>query len=57
VVKQDRDGFAARYRQARQIGHVSADHVRYTPETADRFLAELMRGRTLLDVCEVSRHA
>ncbi len=50
-VKQDREGFAARYRQARQIGHGSSGYVCYTPETADRFLGELMNGRTLVDVC------
>src|SRR5258708_7104372 len=50
-VKQDREGFAARYRQARQIGHGSSGYVCYTPETADRFLGELMNGRTLGDVC------
>ena len=41
-VKQDREGFAARYRQARQIGHDSS---------AERLLGELMRGRTLVEVC------
>jgi hypothetical protein len=50
-IKQDRDGFAARYRQARQIGHGSSRYVSYTPETADRFLGELMNGRTLVEVC------
>jgi hypothetical protein len=50
-VEQDREGFAARYRQARQIGHGSSGDVRYTPEVAERFLAELMNGRTLVDVC------
>jgi hypothetical protein len=41
-VKQDREGFAARYRQARQIGRGSS---------AERLLGELMNGRTLVDVC------
>jgi hypothetical protein len=51
-VKQDREGFAARYRQARRTGHGSPGYVGYTPETADRFLGELMTGRTLVDVCD-----
>jgi Bacteriophage Sf6, terminase small subunit-like len=50
-VKQDREGFAARYRQARQSGHRSPGQVGYTAETADRLLGELMRGRTLVEVC------
>jgi hypothetical protein len=50
-VEQDREGFAARYRQARQIGHGSSGSVGYTAETAERFLGELMNGRTLVDVC------
>jgi hypothetical protein len=50
-VTQDRDGFAARYRQARLIGHGSAGSVGYTAETADRILEELMSGRGLIDIC------
>jgi hypothetical protein len=51
-VKQDREGFAARYRQARQSGHGSPGYVGYSPETADRFLGELMNGRTMVDICD-----
>lgn len=50
-VRQDREGFAARYRQAREIGHGSPGYVGYTAETADRLLGALMSGRTLVDVC------
>ena len=50
-VRQDRDGFAARYRQARETGHGSPGPVGYTAEIADRFLHELMGGRTLVEVC------
>jgi hypothetical protein len=50
-VRQDRDGFAARYRQARESGHGSPGPVGYTAELADRFLEELMGGRTLVEVC------
>jgi hypothetical protein len=50
-VRQDRAGFAARYRQAREIGHGSPGPVRYTREIADRFLADLMCGRTLAEIC------
>ena len=50
-VAEDRDDFAARYRQARETGHGSAGPVGYTAEIADRFLEELMGGRTLVEVC------
>jgi hypothetical protein len=50
-VRQDRGGFAARYRQARETGHGSPGPVGYTAEIADRFLEELMSGRTLVEVC------
>ncbi len=50
-VRDDRAGFAARYRQARRIGHGSPGPVRYTREIAGRFLGELMRGRTTAEVC------
>jgi len=50
-VKHDRDGFAARYREARQCGHGSPGYVGYSAEVADRFLGRLMSGRTLVDVC------
>jgi hypothetical protein len=50
-VQQDRAGFAARYRLARRIGHGRPGPVRYTREIADRFLGELMCGRTQAEVC------
>jgi hypothetical protein len=50
-VKQDHEGFAARYRQARQDGHVSPCYAGYPVETKERLLAELMNGRPLVDVC------
>jgi hypothetical protein len=50
-IKQDRDGFAARYRQAREIGHGRPGRVDYTREIADRILEELMGSRTLISVC------
>jgi hypothetical protein len=50
-VRQDRDGFAARYRQARETGHGSPGPVGYTTQIADQFLEELMGGRTLVKVC------
>jgi hypothetical protein len=51
-VKEDREGFAARYRAARQRGHGSPGYVGYTPEIADRFLGEIMGGRHMIDVCK-----
>jgi hypothetical protein len=50
-VRQDRAGFAARYRQAREIGHGSPGPVSYTREIVDRLLGELMCGRTLAEIC------
>lgn len=50
-IRQDRAGFAARYRQARRIGHGRPGPVRYGREIADRFLGELMCGRTQAEVC------
>jgi hypothetical protein len=50
-VKQDIDGFAARYREARACGHGNPGYVGYTPEVADKFLGEIMAGRHLVDVC------
>jgi hypothetical protein len=50
-VRHDHEGFAARYRQARQIGHACSGHLGYPPETVDRLLGELMRGRSLVEVC------
>ena len=50
-IRQDREGFAARYRQARAIAKSLAGHPRYTAETANRILEELMSGRGLIDIC------
>jgi hypothetical protein len=50
-VATDRDGFAARYRRAREIGQLRNASVPYTPEIADRILDELMSGWPLHDVC------
>jgi hypothetical protein len=50
-VAHDREGFAARFEQARQIGRSSPGYVGYTPETADRFLDQLACGRTMTEVC------
>jgi hypothetical protein len=47
----DHEGFGARYRAARQIGHSSPGYIDYTPEVADRVLEGLMAGRTLTEVC------
>jgi hypothetical protein len=48
-INDDRHGFAAAYRRAREtgLGHPPG----YSAETADRILKELRRGRTLIDVC------
>ena len=51
-VRSDRDGFAARYSQARAVGNALV--VRYTlhtPEIVEHFLSELCCGRTLTDIC------
>jgi hypothetical protein len=50
-VATDREGFAARYRSARQVGRLSRAEIAYAPETADLVLDELMAGRTLEDIC------
>jgi hypothetical protein len=50
-IRQDREGFAARYRQAREIAKSIAGHPGYTAETANRILEELMSGRGLIDIC------
>jgi hypothetical protein len=50
-IRQDREGFAARYRQAREIAQSIPDHPGYTAATADRILDELMSGRGLIDIC------
>jgi hypothetical protein len=49
--REDREGFAALYRQARQAGHGRPGYVRFSPEIVDAFLDQLMAGRTLVDVC------
>jgi hypothetical protein len=50
-VAEDRDGFAARYRLARQIGHGRTGQIPYTAEIEDVILGELMSGRMLTDIC------
>jgi hypothetical protein len=50
-VAEDRDGFAARYRLARQIGHGRTGQIPYTAEIEDLILGELKSGRTLTDIC------
>jgi hypothetical protein len=51
-VIQDRAGFAARYRRAREIGGAGTGRpTLYTPELAELILDELIAGRTLADVC------
>jgi hypothetical protein len=49
--RHDREGFAERYRQARQTGQLSSAHLGYPPETVERFLGELMIGRSLVEIC------
>jgi hypothetical protein len=53
-VRQDRDGFAARYHDAREIGNpMLRSYVTvYTDAIAERMLCELRRGRALRDVCQ-----
>jgi hypothetical protein len=48
-VNDDHHGFAAAYRGAREAGLGRAPG--YSAETAERILAELRGGRTLIDVC------
>jgi hypothetical protein len=50
-IRQDRAGFAARYRQAREIAQNSPGYPGYTAETAERLLGELMSGRGLVEIC------
>jgi hypothetical protein len=50
-VAEDRDGFAARYRLARQIGHGRIGQIPHTAENEDLILGELKSGRTLTDTC------
>jgi hypothetical protein len=50
-IGQDREGFAARYRQAREIAKSSPGYPGYTAATAERLLGELMGGRGLVEIC------
>ena len=51
-VSDDREGFTARYYQARDAGRTKMGRpTLYTPELADRILYELAHGRTLRDIC------
>jgi hypothetical protein len=50
-IEQDREGLAARYRQAREIVIHIPGRRGYSAETAERFLGEVMIGRTLVEVC------
>src|SRR5438876_307305 len=53
-VREDRDGFAARYQDARDLGNPAMrSYVTiYTDAVAERLLDELQRGRALRDVCQ-----
>jgi hypothetical protein len=53
-ISQDREGFGARYAQAREIGRppLGGNRTLYTAELADRLLDELAEGRTLTNVCD-----
>jgi transposase-like protein len=53
-VRQDRDGLAARYQDAREIGNPAMRSyvTLYTDAVAERMLCELRRGRALRDVCQ-----
>lgn len=48
----DRDGFAARYRRAREIGRLRNAAIAYTPEIAERIIDEVMSGRPLAEICD-----
>jgi transposase-like protein len=51
-VRDDRDGFAARYRQALAIGNAPRGRPSlYTDEIADRILGELLNGRRICEIC------
>jgi hypothetical protein len=52
-VSVDRDGFADRYRHARESGRPprGGHPTVYTNELAERLLLQLAEGRTLIDVC------
>src|SRR5258708_5428643 len=52
-VQDDVDGFAARYRRARQTGLTAAPgQVRYSAEIADQVTDGLMIGRPLSELCK-----
>jgi transposase-like protein len=51
-IADDQDGFAERYRSAREIGHGKPGRVTYSAEIADRILALLMRGEIMTDICQ-----
>src|SRR4051794_16146657 len=50
-IRVDRDGFAARYGQAREAGHGRPGYVGYSAGIAEAVLAALMSGRMLTEVC------
>lgn len=50
-VAEDREGFAARYRQVRDVSRSPRGPV-YTAEIAERILRELADGRTLVEACD-----
>jgi hypothetical protein len=51
-VDRNHDGFAERYRRARENGHGKPGKVTYSAEVADRLLAMLMQGELLADICQ-----
>jgi hypothetical protein len=52
-VMEDREGFAARYRDARKLGGVGSGRPSlYTAELAERILEQLMEGRLLINICD-----
>jgi hypothetical protein len=53
-ISRDREGFGARYAEARKIGRppLGGNRTLYTAELADRLLDELAEGRTLTNVCD-----
>jgi hypothetical protein len=52
-VAENREDFAARYREAQEIGRaMNGGRIPYSRELADRVIGELMEGRTLVDICK-----
>jgi hypothetical protein len=53
-VREDREGFAARYQLAREAGNpfMRSHTTLYTDAVAERLLGELRRGRALRDICQ-----